>query len=116
MSVYVDESVHPYGRMMMCHMIADSTDELMAMAAKIRVAQKWLQQPGKANEHFDVCKSKRALAVGLGAIEVSNREMGRMTLERRRQQVRERPLEDNSCIRKLDWPPRPSSGEKEEKL
>jgi len=56
--------------MMMCHMYADSTEELLAMADRIGVARKWIQYPGTYKEHFDVCKSKRALAVQDGAIEV----------------------------------------------
>ena len=71
MSVYVDEAVWPFGRMMMCHMVADSRAELDAMADKIGVARKWIQYPGSNREHYDICKSKRALAVKHGAREVS---------------------------------------------
>lgn len=59
MAVYVDNMKAAYGRMVMCHMVADSRDELLAMADKIGVARKWIQKPGTAWEHFDVCKSKR---------------------------------------------------------
>ncbi len=70
MSVYVDPSRHPFGRMLMCHMWADTLDELLATAGRIGVAHKWLQQPPKASwVHFDIAKSKRALAVAFGAIE-----------------------------------------------
>lgn len=71
MSVYVDPAVWPYGRMMMCHMIADTHAELVAMARAIGVAEKWIQHPGHfRREHFDVCKSKRAEAIRRGAIEI----------------------------------------------
>jgi hypothetical protein len=70
MSVYVDESLYTYGRMTMCHMIADTPAELHAMAAKIGVARRWFQAPPKASFwHYDIAKSKRALAVQLGARE-----------------------------------------------
>lgn len=83
MSVYVDNMRAAYGRMKMCHMVADSTDELLAMADKIGVARKWLQKAGTAHEHFDIALSKRDLAVKAGAKEVSMMDMGRIVSARR---------------------------------
>lgn len=74
MSVYVDESVHPFGRMMMCHMTADTAEELHQMADKIGVARKWFQSQSRY-AHYDICKSKRALAVAAGAKEVTSKEI-----------------------------------------
>jgi hypothetical protein len=69
MSVYVDGAIHRYRNMVMCHMIADAPDELHAMADRIGVARKWFQTPPKASFwHYDVCQTKRALAVRSGAI------------------------------------------------
>lgn len=78
MTVYVDKAKHPYGRMVMCHMMADTTGELMAMADKIGVARKWVQKPGTAYEHFDVCKAAREKAVEYGAQEVTSRDLARL--------------------------------------
>jgi hypothetical protein len=83
MSVYVDPARHAFGRMIMCHMMADTTDELLAMADKIGVDRKWIQKAGTAYEHFDIAKSKRALAVDAGAIEVSSRDIGKLIRSRR---------------------------------
>lgn len=83
MSVYVDNMRAAYGRMKMCHMIADSTDELLAMADRIGVARRWLQKAGTPQEHFDIALSRRALAVEAGAIEVSMMELGRIIRARR---------------------------------
>lgn len=70
MACYVDPAVHPFGRMVMCHLWADTEAELMAMVDKIGVSRKWVQRPPKASWlHFDIAKSKRALAVAAGAIE-----------------------------------------------
>ncbi len=69
MSVYVDDVRHSFGRLVMCHMWADSLDELLAMADNIGVARKWLQQPPKASwVHFDIALTKKALAIERGAI------------------------------------------------
>jgi len=74
-SVYVDDMAASYGRMTMCHMLADSTEELLAMADRIGVRRKWIQKAGTPYEHFDICRSKRALAVKAGAVEVTSREI-----------------------------------------
>lgn len=69
MAVYVDDVRHAYGRMIMCHMWADSEDELFAMADRIGVARKWIQRPPKASwVHFDISLGPRALAIAAGAI------------------------------------------------
>jgi len=75
MSVYVDDMRAPYGRLIMCHMIADSQEELLLMADDIGVARKWLQDGGTYREHFDVCLAKRAKAVTLGAVEITRRDL-----------------------------------------
>ena len=82
MAVYVDEAVWPFGRMLMCHMIADSREELDAMADRIGVRRKWIQKPGTPGEHYDICKSKRARAVAAGAVEVDSRELVRIIARR----------------------------------
>jgi hypothetical protein len=70
MSVYVDSAFYVYGRMVMCHMIADTPTELHVMADKIGVARRWFQAPPKASFwHYDIAKSKRVLAVKFGAVE-----------------------------------------------
>lgn len=70
MGVYVDAAENPYGRMLMCHMVADSTAELVAMAKLIGVHPRWIQKPGDPAEHFDICKSKRAAAIKAGAVPI----------------------------------------------
>jgi hypothetical protein len=70
MSVYVDRMSAAYGNMIMCHMIADTPDELHAMADRIGVARRWFQQPPMASFwHYDIARSKRALAIQAGAID-----------------------------------------------
>lgn len=76
MTVYVDNANIQYGRMIMCHMMADSLEELHAMADTIGVSRRWFQD--KRYKHYDICKSKKALAIKLGAVEVSSRELIRL--------------------------------------
>lgn len=69
MTVYVDDVRHKFGRMVMCHMWADSLPELLAMADGIGVQRKWLQQPPKASwVHFDISLGMKAKALAVGAV------------------------------------------------
>lgn len=82
MAVYVDHMEAAYRGMIMCHMMADTTEELLAMADKIGVKRKWIQHQGSYMEHFDICLSKRAKAVAAGAKEIGWREAGNLLKER----------------------------------
>ena len=82
MSVYVDDMKAKVGRMVMCHMLADTREELDAMADKIGVARKWIQKPGTPKEHYDISLGARAKAVGAGAVEITMREAGAVVLRR----------------------------------
>ena len=64
-------------------MVADSTTELLAMAHKIGLNPKWIQNPGTPKEHFDLALSKRKLAVAFGAIEVTSKELAALIKQRR---------------------------------
>lgn len=77
MTAYVDDVRHGFGRMVMCHLWADTLDELLAMADTIGVARKWIQgHPslsfGKHRNaswvHFDISLTKKALALAAGAV------------------------------------------------
>lgn len=75
MPVYVDDMKARFGWMVMCHMVADTTDELHAMADRIGVARKWYQGlPKTCHPHYDIAFSKRALAVAAGAVEIRWRD------------------------------------------
>lgn len=88
MAVYVDDFGAKFGRMVMCHMIADTREELDAMADKIGVQRKWIQYPGEYKEHYDICLSKRAMAVRFGAIEVKPIEIVLRQIRKREKQNR----------------------------
>ncbi len=82
MTVYVDDMRAHFGRMIMCHMIADTSDELHAMARSIGVRRKWCQGERTSREHYDICLGKRKVAVECGAVEITWTETGRMIQER----------------------------------
>ena len=82
--VYVDDMRANYGRMIMCHMLADSDEELHAMAAKIGVARKWWQSPEKTSgSHYDIALSKKSLAIQYGAIQITWKQAGSMNFRRK---------------------------------
>ncbi|WP_447751700.1 DUF4031 domain-containing protein [Pseudomonas nicosulfuronedens] len=87
MPVYVDDMRAPFGRLIMCHMVADTEEELLAMADKIGVARRWHQYPGADKSHFDICLSKRALAVAAGAVEIEGRQTVELVRQKRQQRL-----------------------------
>lgn len=91
MTVYVDDmytsSMGEFkcGRIVykMSHMIADTDEELHAMADKIVVQRKWFQKPGTAGRHYDITMTMRVKAVAAGAVEITMRQAARMCRNRR---------------------------------
>lgn len=83
MAVYMDGAKNPLGRMLMSHMFADTYEELVEMASTIGLAHKHLQNPGQANEHFDVSQTYRDKAIAAGAVEVNSRELVQIIRRRR---------------------------------
>lgn len=73
-TVYVDTARHPFNGYVMCHMVADSLEELHAMAEKIGMQRRWFQTPPKASHpHYDVPEHRRTQALALGAQVVCQR-------------------------------------------
>lgn len=76
MSVYVDQLVD-YGWRMRgrktksCHMIADTLDELHAMAETIGLKREWFQP--KSFPHYDLTPRRRAQALAEGVIACDRR-------------------------------------------
>lgn len=91
MAVYVDDmhlsEMGRFGPHRMCHMLADSTEELLAMADRIGMDRKWIQKAGTHHEHFDIPVHRRRLAVLYGAVEISMAQAGRMVGARRKSWV-----------------------------
>jgi hypothetical protein len=83
MTVYVDGMRARLGRMVMCHMLADTEDELHAMADKIGVARRWHQKAGSVYSHYDIALSKRALAVAAGAVELDRHGVADLLVRKR---------------------------------
>lgn len=83
MTVYVDNFFQGWHRMQMCHMVADSREEMAAMADLIGLQRRWIQHAGTPKEHYDVSRAKRELAVQYGAQEITVRQLGTMVARRR---------------------------------
>ena len=84
MAVYVDRCRYPYKGMVMCHMLADTLDELHAMAGQVGMKPEWFQ-PG-STPHYDLNEEGRDRAIQLGAIPVDRK--GLVAVIRRLRQKR----------------------------
>ncbi|HEF4731762.1 DUF4031 domain-containing protein [Burkholderia multivorans] len=92
MTVYVDDMYrHPIGEFKtasgrvykMSHLIADTSEELLAMVRVIDVNPKWIQHRGTRDEHFDITISKRAAAIAAGAVPITMEQCGAMNKRRK---------------------------------
>lgn len=87
MAVYVDNFADTgagnFGRMKMSHLVADSQKELLEFVDKIGVQRKWIQDYNSPREHFDICLSKKAKAIKLGAIEIHMQQLSKATSSRK---------------------------------
>ena len=82
MAVYVDNARLKFGRMKMCHMVADTQAELLDMALKLGVLR-WAQKANTVYEHFDLSLMKRKQAISLGAVEVDSRKLVSIITQKR---------------------------------
>lgn len=67
----------------MCHMTADTIDELETMARRLSLKPSWLQNQGN-HLHYDICKGNRIHAIRLGAVQVSSRTIARVARQLKR--------------------------------
>ncbi len=82
MTVYVDNMQAKFRNMIMCHMIADTREELLEFAINIGLKPSWRQKWDTHHFHFDISLSKRRQAIAKGAVAVTMRELGDITRAR----------------------------------
>ena len=100
MTVYVDDMKAPFGRMVMCHMIADTDEELHTMADRIGVARKWFQRKA-SGDHYDISLSKRERAFDFGAVPITWRQAGVMCAVRKTTGFLPKPAEAKALWQSL---------------
>lgn len=74
MTVYIDDMQRParVGRLnaVWSHLMADTSEELVAFARTLGLNTRWIQKAGTPLEHFDVTEPKRQHALRLGAVPI----------------------------------------------
>ena len=72
MPVYVDKTRNAFGKMTLCHLMADTAEELHSMADKIGMKRCWFQN--RRVPHYDICQKQKTLALRAGAIEIDRKQ------------------------------------------
>ncbi|QSX74638.1 DUF4031 domain-containing protein [Lysobacter arenosi] len=70
MTVYVDDAVHLWRGRRWAHLMADTLDELHAMAARLDIPRRAFQDK-TSGAHYDVPADLRERAIALGAVAIS---------------------------------------------
>jgi len=90
MSVYVDDAVHAWRGQRWAHLMADTLDELHAMAQRLGIPRRAFQNK-TSGAHYDVTTELREQAIALGAIAISrhaDRELLKAVIQRAKAQGR----------------------------
>ncbi|MEM1167530.1 MAG: DUF4031 domain-containing protein [Cyanobacteria bacterium P01_H01_bin.35] len=83
--IYVDDCKNKFHNMVMSHMTADSSEELMIFATTVlKLKPEWVQCRGTWKEHFDVSQTKRKMAIENGAIAMNRIDYIRMVKKKKR--------------------------------
>lgn len=70
MTVYVDDAVHPWRGQRWAHLMADTLEELHAMAARLDIPRRAFQNK-TSGAHYDVTAELRERAIAFGAVAIS---------------------------------------------
>ncbi|HEY5804724.1 MAG TPA: DUF4031 domain-containing protein [Lysobacter sp.] len=90
MTVYVDDAVHLWRGRRWAHLMADTLEELHAMASQLDIPRRAFQDK-TSGAHYDVPAELRERAIALGAVAISrhvDREQVRAVIRVARQQGR----------------------------
>ncbi len=63
---------------LVCHMMADTDDELEDMAGRIGMRKSW-----RHGDHYDLTPARRSLAMRYGAVEVNGRSLAELRRRKR---------------------------------
>ena len=81
--IYVDDMLRQFGGCLMSHMMADTDDELHALATRIGLKRSWWQPPSKGGSHYDISQTMKAKAIQHGAVSVTQRQLAAMNARRK---------------------------------
>ncbi len=76
MAVYVDDANIKWNGMLISHLIADDINELHEVALTIGLKENWFQK--KKYPHYDISFEKKKLAIKMGVIEISKKDVIRI--------------------------------------
>lgn len=96
MTTYVDDARERYGLLIMCHMVADTIEELHAFAEQLGLKRKWFH-----DGHYNIGQDKRRAAIGMGAIAITRREAVRHRWRLELEEARRRAAPDSAPLERV---------------
>ena len=77
--------------MLISHLLADTSQELKQAEQLLGLPANSIQHAGTPKEHLDISERKRTIAVNMGAIKVSSKDLVRLIRKKRNQSYQRRP-------------------------